>query len=122
MVEDIKQRPGDFIKKFILNAIEYYFPVFVYKFRVLSGFTKEELLLTVFHLILWIFAVIGFVFSESVYRVRSLMFLAAIFFYAIWYFPFATGFIGHNLYTFATMPLLAILSAGLFSSRLLSRP
>lgn len=121
MAEDIKQRPGDFIKKFILNAIEYYFPVFVYKFRAFSGFTKEELLLTVFHLILWIFAVIGFVFSESVYRARSLMFLVAIFFYAIWYFPFATGFIGHNLYTFATMPLLAILSAGLFSSRRLSR-
>jgi len=119
MKMDIKSDPARFVKKFFANAVEYYFPAAVYKLRVGRSFSKEELLITVYNLTIWAVALFGSICSKD--KKIALILIGFIVLYAMWYFPFAT-FIGHNLYTFATMPLLAILAAGLFSSRLLSRP
>jgi hypothetical protein len=106
MVEHIKSHPALFIKKVILNAIEYYFPAFAKPFFAIKEVTVEQCALSVFHLVLWIMAVIG------IFRCwrLGLLLLVGIIFYSVWYFPFATGFIGHSLYTFATIPFLCILS------------
>ena len=106
MAEDIKGRPELFIKKTILNAVEYYFPAFTYSFLAVKAKSMEQIALTVFHLGLWICAVFGIYY----YRRAGLLLLAAIIFYAVWYFPFAT-FIGHSLYTLGTVPFLSILAA-----------
>ncbi|MCE5340999.1 MAG: glycosyltransferase family 39 protein [Planctomycetaceae bacterium] len=106
MAEDIKTRPVLFLKKNILNAIEYYFPMLTYPFLSIKVKSTEQTALTVFHLGLWICAVFGFYF----YRRTGLLLLAMIICYAVWYFPFAT-FIGHSLYTLGTIPFLSILAA-----------
>jgi 4-amino-4-deoxy-L-arabinose transferase-like glycosyltransferase len=119
MQEDIKSDPAKFIKKVFANAVEYYFPAAVYKLRVGKSFNKEELLITVYNSTIWVFALLG---SRCFNNKKIVLVLVGfIILYAMWYFPFAT-FIGHNLYTFATMPLLAILSAGLFTSRPYPQP
>jgi len=113
--EHIRAHPGMFLKKFILNSIEYYFPSLTYPFLAVKHFSMENLALTVYHLILWGLAVIGF------YRIRrqkpeflhAILVLVVIFLYAVWYWPFIT-FIGHSLYTFGTMPFLSILAANGF--------
>jgi hypothetical protein len=107
MAEHIKNHPGLFVKKVILNAIEYYFPAFTKPFLAIKTITAEQWALSVFHLLLWLAAVMGIFYN----RKKGLLLLAAIFIYAVWYFPFATGFIGHNLYTFGTIPFLSILAA-----------
>jgi len=119
MKADMKSDPAKFIKKVFANAVEYYFPAVVYKLRAARRFSKEELLITVYNLTIWVFALLGSVCFNK--KREALLLIGFIILYAMWYFPFAT-FIGHNLYTFATMPLLAILSAGLFSFRLRSQP
>jgi hypothetical protein len=106
MAEDIKNHPGLFIKKVILNAIEYYFPAMTKHFLAVKVITAEQLALTVFHLILWILAILGIF---CCWR-KGFLLLTAIFFYAIWYFPFAT-FIGHSLYTLGTIPFLCVIAA-----------
>jgi 4-amino-4-deoxy-L-arabinose transferase-like glycosyltransferase len=106
MVEHIKNHPVLFIKKNILNAAEYYFPVFTKPFLAVRKVTIEQWASSVFHIILWVAAIAGICCCRS----RGLLLLAAIFFYAVWYFPFAT-FIGHSLYTLGTIPFLCILSA-----------
>jgi len=112
MINDIKDRPVVFTKKVLLNAVEYYFPSFVYKYRAMPSTTKEEIAQTVFHSGLWIFAAIGLVNSFKKDKSKKQFFLLlAILCYAMWYFPFATGFIGHNMYTLGTMPMLSILAA-----------
>jgi hypothetical protein len=111
MAEDIKNHPGLFIKKVILNAIEYYFPAMTKYFLAVKVITAEQLALTFFHLILWTLALIGIFCSWR----KGLLLLTAIFFYAIWYFPFAT-FIGHSLYTMGTIPFLCVMATvGLMS-------
>jgi predicted DCC family thiol-disulfide oxidoreductase YuxK len=107
MAEDIKIRPVLFIKKTILNAVEYYFPTITYSFLAIKVKSTEQIALTVFHLVLWICAAFGLYF----YRRAGLLLLAMIICYAVWYFPFATGFIGHSLYTLGTIPFLSILAA-----------
>ncbi|MGD0784742.1 MAG: glycosyltransferase family 39 protein [Sedimentisphaerales bacterium] len=106
MAESIKNHPGLFMKKVILNAMEYYFPAMTKHFLAVKVITTEPLALTFFHLILWSLAILGIF---CCWR-KSLLLLTAIFFYAIWYFPFAT-FIGHSLYTLGTIPFLSILAA-----------
>jgi len=106
MAEDVKARPILFIKKTILNAIEYYFPMFTYPFLAVKVKSVEQIALTVFHFALWCCAAFGFYF----YRRSALQLLAVIMFYAVWYFPFATH-IGHSLYTLGTIPFLSILAA-----------
>jgi hypothetical protein len=107
MAEHMKNHPVLFMKKVVLNAVEYYFPAFTKPFRASKSATSEEWGLSVFYLLLWIPAVAG-VFRGSR---RGLLLLSGILLYSIWYFPFATGFIGHSLYTFGTIPFLCIMSA-----------
>jgi hypothetical protein len=111
MSEHMKNHPVLFIKKIILNATEYYFPVLTYPFLAVKSISIEQIALTVFHLSLWGCAIIGILFRRSNYSLKSyLLLLAGIIFCSVWYFPFAT-FIGHSLYTLGTIPFLCILSA-----------
>jgi hypothetical protein len=107
MAEHIKSHPGLFVKKIILNAVEYYFPALTKPFCVIKKVTAEQYALSIFHLALWAAAIVGI----CCCRGKGLLLLSGIVFYSVWYFPFATGFIGHNLYTFGTIPFLCILSA-----------
>ncbi len=107
MAEHIKSHPTLFVKKFVLNAVEYYFPAFMKPFLAVKTVTSEQWMLSIFHLILWIGAIAGIFCCPR----AGLLLLAGIIFYAVWYFPFATGFIGHSLYTFGTIPFLCIISA-----------
>ncbi|MGB8227221.1 MAG: hypothetical protein WCE45_10230 [Sedimentisphaerales bacterium] len=106
MIEHIKEYPVLFIKKVVLNAVEYYFPAFVMPFRAVKIITAESWALSIFHLFLWILAIVGLFYCWRV----GLFLLAGIILYAVWYYPFAT-FIGHSLYTLGAMPFLCILSA-----------
>jgi hypothetical protein len=106
MIEDMRSHPALFIKKVIVDAIEYYFPVFTKPFRAVKTVTTEEWASTLFHLLLWLAAVGGIFYCWP----KGLLLLAGIFLYAVWYFPFGTA-IPHNLYTFSTIPFLCILSA-----------
>lgn len=112
MIKNIKEHKVLFIKKFILNAIEYYFPAFTKSFLAIKKVSLEQWVLSIFHLYLWILAVAGiFYFKE-----KGLLLIVGILIYCVWYFPFATGFIGHSLYTLGTIPFLSILAAaGIFS-------
>jgi len=107
MAEHIRNHPVPFMEKFILNAIEFYFPAFVKPFLAIKTITSEQIVLSIFHLVLWVAAGVSIF---SCWR-KSLLLLAGIFIYAVWYFPFATGFIAHSPYTFGTIPLLSILAA-----------
>lgn len=107
MAQHIKNHPDLFVKKVILNAIEYYFPAFTKPFLAIKKVTAEQWALSIFHLVLWITAIAGIFYHWR----AGLLLLAGMIFYAGWYFPFATGFIGHNLYTFGTIPFLCVLSA-----------
>jgi hypothetical protein len=106
MTEDIKNHPDLFMKKVILNAIEYYFPVMTKHFLAVKVISAEQTAITVFHLFLWITAAIGIFYC----RRMGLLLSGGILLYSVWYFPFAT-FIGHSLYTLGTIPFLSILAA-----------
>jgi len=111
-IEHILSHPSGFAKRFLLNAIQYYFPTITYPFRTRKGFSPEGLALTVFHLILWGLAVIAICRErkpqESWSHVGLL--LGLIVSYAVWYWPVIT-YVGHSLYTFGTMPFLSILAS-----------
>jgi 4-amino-4-deoxy-L-arabinose transferase-like glycosyltransferase len=112
MIEDVCTHPGAFMKKVLLNSIEYYFPMLMYPYLAVKHFNVQKLVITIFHLGLWILALMGIwrdKKEERLWLPVGLM-LAAIALYAIWFFPFAT-FIGHSLYTFGTIPFLSILAA-----------
>lgn len=110
MIEHMKNHPVLFLKNFILNAIEYYFPAFTKHFLAIRSVSKfvvvEQWCLSIFHLFLWITAIIGIYYCPR----KGLLILAGIICYSVWYFPFGT-FSGHSLYTFGTIPLLCIISA-----------
>lgn len=112
MKEHIKTQPMVFLKKLLLNSVEYYFPSITYPFLAVKIFSIESLAITVFHLTLWGLAVtlIWHSKKEKMLRMPMLLMLTAIGLYAIWYFPFVT-FIGHSLYTMGTIPFLCIMSA-----------
>jgi len=106
MAEHIKNHPALFMKKIILNAVEYYFPAFTKPFLAIKKITSEQYTLSVFHLVLWTAAIIG-IYSC---RDKGLLLLMGIIFYSVWFLPFAT-FIGHLLYTMGTIPFLCVMSA-----------
>jgi 4-amino-4-deoxy-L-arabinose transferase-like glycosyltransferase len=111
MAEHIKSHPVLFVKKVILNAVEYYFPVLTYPFLAVKRVSLEQIALTAFHLGLWVFAIIGILFRRTEFSLKPfLLLLAGILFYSVWFFPFAT-FIGHSLYTMGTIPFLCVMSA-----------
>ena len=117
MVEHIRAHPGAFMKKVLLNAVEYYFPMLTYPYLAVKVFSIESFGITIFHLVLWGLAFVGIWRGrqENGSRLPTALMLCSIILYGIWYLPFAT-FIGHSLYTFGTIPFLSILAARPFSS------
>lgn len=117
MVEHIRAHPGAFMKKVLLNAVEYYFPMLMYPYLAVKVFSIESFGITIFHLVLWGLAFVGIWRGrqENGSRLPTCLMLCSIILYGIWYLPFAT-FIGHSLYTFGTIPFLSILAARPFSS------
>ena len=110
-IEHMREHPSAFVKKVMLNSVEYYFPAFTYPFLAVKGLSAENLALTVFHLVLWILAIVGIWRAKKENLLLSAgLLLSGIFLYAVWYFPFST-FIGHSLYTIGTIPFLSILAA-----------
>jgi len=112
MAADIRARPGVFLIKTALNAVEYYFPMLTYPFLSVKYLSLEQFALTLFHIFLWLFAFAGmFLAKENRTSLSpSILLVVAVLLYAVWYFPFAT-FIGHSLYTMGTTPVLSILAA-----------
>jgi len=115
MTEDLREHPGAFAKKVLLNAVEYYFPALTYPFLATDfyrGVRTHKLAITIYHLAFWVLALMGSRPNkkENVSWVEPGLMLAAVALYAIWFFPFAT-FIGHCLYAFGTIPFLTILAA-----------
>jgi 4-amino-4-deoxy-L-arabinose transferase-like glycosyltransferase len=111
-IEHLREHPTAFVKKIMLNSIEYYFPAFTYSYLAVKCLNVEHVALTGFHLVLWILVVVG-IWRDKKGGIRlqpAWLLLAAICFYTVWYIPFST-FIGHSLYTLGTMPLLSILVA-----------
>ena len=106
MVEHIRNHPDLFIKKVMVNAVDYYFPVFVSHFLAVKSTVAEDWAVTLFHCFLW-FPVIWGVFHCWQ---KGLLLLGGIVIYSVWYFPFVTS-VSHSLYTMGTMPFLCILSA-----------
>ena len=118
-IEHLRGHPGVFIKKVLLNGIEYYFPAIAYPYLAVKYLSVEQVALTVFHLLLWILIIVG-VWRDKIAGVSlksTWLLLAAIGLYAVWYLPFSV-FIGHSLYTLGTIPLLSILAARGLSPRL----
>jgi hypothetical protein len=111
MAEHVKNHPVLFVKKIVLNSVEYYFPILTYPFLAVKSISIEQIALTVFHLGLWGCAIIGILFRRSNYSLKPyLLLLVGIFLYSVWFFPFA-AFIGHSLYTMGTIPFLCVVSA-----------
>jgi hypothetical protein len=119
--EHVKTHPGAFVKKVFFNAVEYYFPIIYYilpppgsapdvhSLRKSMQDHLEVIPLTLYHLTLIILAFYGL---GRIWKNRStrdlafgIVFCWAI--YAVPYFPFLS-FVGHGLYTFGTIPVLAI--------------
>jgi len=112
MLQDIKSNPLAFIKKVFLNTLEYYFPALAYPFLAIKNISVEKTAITIFNSLLWSLAIFGIIQERKKEnnRFSSLILLAGIFLYAIWFLPFAT-FIGHYLYALGTIPILSILAA-----------
>jgi len=111
IMEDLRQYPGAFVRKLLLNAVEYYFPMFTYPYLAVKHLSVENFAITVFNVALWTLALVGiWRCKKNKILLPAGLILTAIWLYAIWFFPFAT-FIGHSLYTFATMPFLSMLAA-----------
>jgi 4-amino-4-deoxy-L-arabinose transferase-like glycosyltransferase len=120
------EHPGLFVKKILLNGLEYYFPAFYCLAppdpipmsrhslwtRIIKDCGKSVLLESFYFVFLWILAVYGTVnaFTNSYKKPHFITLLGIIFLIAFPYFPFFT-LIGHSLYTFSTLPFLSILSA-----------
>ena len=116
----IRSRPSVFVKGLVLNATAFYFPSIVEVFRLgeRNPGHREKLALTTLHLVLWTLTGLGLwhVRKSKSRRLPSLLLLLFVALYAVWYFPFHTS-VAHTMYTFSTMPLLAVLSGlGLVSS------
>jgi len=122
MKEHILAQPGLFIKKLLLNTVEYYFPMATYPFLAVKRLSVQKLAITIFHIILWALAIIGIYNkrADGKFLQRVGVVLALIALYGIWYLPFVT-FIGHSLYTFGTMPFLSIVAALGINTRVLKK-
>jgi 4-amino-4-deoxy-L-arabinose transferase-like glycosyltransferase len=116
-----RNHPGEFAKKFFLNALEYYFPVTFAFFAPEGGpvhelpfpsritaVSKEALALSVYHLALICCAIVGFARARKMFVAKFLLAMWIV--YALPYFPFLT-FVGHALYTYGTLPIIALLAA-----------
>jgi 4-amino-4-deoxy-L-arabinose transferase-like glycosyltransferase len=115
--------PGDFAKKFVLNAVEFYFPVIIAilppQGGVLDGLPlaqriksshSEFLPISLYHLVLVLSAIAGLLKLRRTDRPLALFLFGAWFFSSVLYFPFLT-FVGHSLFTYGTLPIISLLAA-----------
>jgi len=119
------ENPDLLIKKIFLNGLEFYFPVFYclappdphpmskhsLVTRISEDCRKDIILESAYFLFLWILAGIGTAnaFIKRHKTTHCVILMGIIFLIAFPYFPFVS-YIGHSLYTFSTLPFLAILS------------
>ncbi|MDX1952231.1 MAG: hypothetical protein SFY81_08595 [Verrucomicrobiota bacterium] len=124
MKNHLRNQTRDFCRKFVLNALEYYFPVVYYLFppkngglaseplrkRLFVHADKDTLPLSLYNFVLVSLSVSGLItLWKRQQRVVMLVLLGSWSAYALSYFPFLT-FVGHALYNFGTIPIMAILS------------
>lgn len=111
-IEHLRGHPSAFVKKTLLNTVEYYFPALAYPYLAVKYLSFEQVALTAFHLLLWILVIVSILRDKAagISLKSTWLLLAAIGLYAVWYLPFSV-FIGHSLYTLGTIPLLSILAA-----------
>ena len=113
-LQRIRSQPGVFVKELGFNATAYYFPGVAEVFRPvrMRNFWSEKLALTILHVVVWSFVGLGLwrVRKREDHRQLCWLLLLCVGLYAVWYFPFRTS-VSHTMYTFATMPILAILAA-----------
>lgn len=117
-VKHLREHPTVFIKKVLLNGIEYYFPALAYPYLAVKYLSVEQVALTVFHLLLWMLVIVSICRDKAAggSLKSTWLLLAAIGLYSVWYLPFSV-FIGHSLYTLGTIPLLSILAGRGLSPR-----
>jgi 4-amino-4-deoxy-L-arabinose transferase-like glycosyltransferase len=123
MIRHIRTHPDEFLLKFTLNSVAYYFPLFDRWY--LGAFAPNAssqsrnrwdipraAAITVFHLVLWTLCLAGV--GSPGMRGRRLRawfgILALIVVFSIAYFPFVV-FVGHSQYVLPTIPLLSVLAA-----------
>jgi hypothetical protein len=135
MKEHMRSHPGDFARKLMLNAVEYYFPIFYFvlppKGTDVSGLPMAQRLRagaantlpqSVFNAVLVSLALGGLVrLLMSGERWKGVMLTVAWAMFALPYFPFLTYFLGRSHYTFGTYPVLSILVAVLVLSHVRSK-
>ncbi len=122
MIEHVRNRPDELLRKASLNAIEYYFPVFHWLYRQsllgqpsawvsAAGDRSRATAITLFHLVLWALALSGVARSlGQPERRAALGVLALIVVFPLAYLPFLV-YVGHSHYVLPTIPLLAVLAA-----------
>ena len=121
--EHVRSHPGDFAKKFILNGLEYYFPIVfaiippagshldgLNLIQRIKGSHPEALPISLYHIVLIVSAVLGWISLRRDRPILSLALAAAWVIYAVSYFPFLS-FVGHALYTYGTLPVISLLAA-----------
>ncbi|MGN6387620.1 MAG: hypothetical protein ACTHMT_15425 [Verrucomicrobiota bacterium] len=111
-VEDAKAHPELLLKKIGLNALEYYFPLIYQFFPPPNSYIRVErdaVPLTLYHLVLVLLGCTGlaYLLRRKEGRIYAVLLLFCWAIYAVPYFPFLS-FVGHGLYTFGTIPVLAI--------------
>ncbi|MGN6385844.1 MAG: hypothetical protein ACTHMT_06350 [Verrucomicrobiota bacterium] len=125
--EHMREHPVDFLKKFGLNAAEYYAPVVYYIFppRASAAYrmpliqkVKQPgvlgcLGLSLFTSVLALLGVAGLCVIWKREPLAAVLLLVAWVAFAVPYFPFLTFFAGRSTYTFGTFPVLSILIGGL---------
>ena len=114
-LDRIRSRPDEFVKGLVFNGIVYYFPSVAELFRPRASrnpLNLDKLAQTALHFVTWSLTGLGLwhVRRRQETRRVCLLLLLSVFLYAVWYFPFLTS-VEHTMYTFATMPILALLAA-----------
>ena len=109
MLVHIREQPGMFLHKVLLDSMELYFPTITAPFLAVRTYSLESLAVTCMHLVLWALVILGLRRSYrdvDLFRCRLLL-VAGVLCYVIWYVPLIT-FVGHSLYTYGSFPLLAL--------------
>ena len=131
--EHVRNHPGDLARKIFWNSLEYYWPIVYCLFppegarfaevsmNVRLKYSNIDMIpLSLYNLALVGLAAAGFVClwrrGERFVAIALLVAWAA---FAVPYFPFLT-FVGHGLYNFGTIPMLAICASALIFRRTLT--
>jgi hypothetical protein len=124
--QHIREHPGAFLKKIFINAVEYYWPLVYYVFPPPDTYAAQAPLsetlrkeanpdtvpITLYNLVFVSLSFCGFCYlmRRKGMRKHALLLAFAWAVFALPYFPFLT-FISHTLYTFGTIPVLAVLTS-----------